>query len=146
MIAMTASACGSSGTTSVTATAPDQQPLPGSVATSSSTFGPGGGTGTVSISVARECSWSATSQAAWIQISSATSGQGDGSVSFKVAANADPMARRGAVGVADQTASVTQQGAPCKFDVSSPLGRLLRPAARPRSRADTGRLHLERGQ
>ena len=69
--------------------------------------------------MARECSWTATSQAAWIQLSSATTGQGDGSVSFKVAANADPLERRGALGVADQIASVTQQAAPCKFDVQA---------------------------
>jgi len=73
----------------------------------------------VGISVARECAWTAASQAAWIQISSATTGQGDGSVSFRVAANADPVERRGALGVADQIASVTQQAAPCKFDVQA---------------------------
>ncbi len=119
VLVVSASACGSSATTSVTATAPTNSRCQATLTTSSSTFGSGGGTGSVSVSVARECAWTAASQAAWIQISSATTGQGDGSVSFKVAANADPMERRGALGVADQIASVTQQAAPCKFDVQA---------------------------
>ena len=119
VLVVSASACGSSATTSVTATAPTNSRCQATLTTSSSTFGSGGGTGSVSVSVARECAWTAASQAAWIQISSATTGQGDGSVSFKVASNADPMERRGALGVADQIASVTQQAAPCKFDVQA---------------------------
>lgn len=85
-----------------------------------STFGAAGGTGTVAVSVARECSWSATSQASWVELTGTLNGQGDGSVAYRVAANVDPIARRGAITIADQHADVAQEAAPCQYDVSGP--------------------------
>lgn len=120
MLAGAAAACGSSATTTVTATAPSTTRCQATLSASSANFGAAGGTGTLGVTVARECSWTATSQAAWIQLTSGTSGQGDGNVSFKVAANGDPIERRGALGVAEQTASVVQAAAPCRFDVTPP--------------------------
>jgi len=91
---------------------------------SSPSFGVGGGTGTVTIGVARECSWSASSTASWIAITSAKDGQGDGTVAYRVDANADPVARRGSITVGDQHADLAQDPAPCRFDVSGPQAPL----------------------
>jgi hypothetical protein len=124
LTAAATSACGSSATTSVTATAPTQTRCQPSLTISSSSFGADGGTGAVSIGVARECSWTATTQAAWIQITSSATGQGDGSVAFRVGANADPVTRNSTITVGDQSSRVTQGAAPCRFDVSGPAGAI----------------------
>jgi hypothetical protein len=112
--------CGSSASTSVTVTGPSGTRCQPSISTSSSSFAADGGTGTVTIGVARECEWNASTQAAWIQLTSGTTGQGAGTVTFRVAANADPVSRHGLVMVNDQSKDLTQGGAPCRFDVSAP--------------------------
>jgi hypothetical protein len=94
------------------------------VAKSSSSFSADGGTGTLAVSVARECSWSATSGVNWIAISAGASGQGDGTVSFRVSPNADPSARQGAISVNDQQAVIGQAAAPCLYTVTGAPGPL----------------------
>ncbi|HEX6465259.1 MAG TPA: BACON domain-containing carbohydrate-binding protein, partial [Vicinamibacterales bacterium] len=111
-------ACGSSGVTDTTGPTPTHCQI--SVTNSSSSFGASGGEGTLTVNVPRECSWSAASQAGWITITSGNNGQGDGSVKYQVAANADPVARRSSITVGDQQASVAQDAAPCRYDVSAP--------------------------
>jgi hypothetical protein len=122
--ALWAIACGSSASTSVTATAPSTTRCQPSVTSSASSFGADGGTGTLAVSVARECGWTANSQANWIQITSATTGQGDGTVAFRVGANADPVTRHAAIVVENKPTDLTQAAAPCRFDVSGPTGPL----------------------
>ena len=51
---------------------------------------------------------------------SGAQGQGDGTVSFRVAANADPVSRSGAVLVSDARVQLSQEAAPCSFNVSQP--------------------------
>jgi hypothetical protein len=52
-------------------------------------------------------------------MTSAPDGQGNGTVSFRVAENGDPVARQGALAVADRQVAVAQEPAPCRFDVAS---------------------------
>jgi hypothetical protein len=78
----------------------------------------GGGTGSVSVSTARECTWSASSDAAWLTITSGASGQGDGTVQYAAAGNPAPAMRRGNVIVGEARAELTQAAAPCQFAVS----------------------------
>lgn len=85
----------------------------------SAAFAPTGGTGSVRISAARECTWSAQSDAAWLRLSSPTEGQGEGSVQFTVAPNADPPSRTAQISVKDERLQVSQSGRPCAFEVSS---------------------------
>src|SRR5262249_755807 len=113
-------ACGSSATTSTTATAPSTTRCQATLSASSSNFGADGGAGSGAVSVARECPGAATGQANWIQGTGQTPGPGDGPVTFRVSANGDPVERRGGLGVADQVASLTQAGAPCRFDITPP--------------------------
>jgi hypothetical protein len=81
-----------------------------------------GGPASVSVTAVAGCSWTVSSNAAWIVVTSAGSGSGDGSVTFSVAANADTAPRTGTVTVADYVVSVMQAAAepppPCTFSVS----------------------------
>ena len=78
-------------------------------ATSSQQFAVSGGTGTVNVSTRSGCSWTATSNATWISISSGASGTGNGTVAYSVGANPG-AARTGTITVAGQAYTVTQNG------------------------------------
>ena len=67
-----------------------------------------GGTGNVSVTAGAACSWTATSNAAWLTISSGASGSGNGTVGYSVAANPNCTGRSGSLTVAGQTFTVTQ--------------------------------------
>jgi len=122
-----AAGCGSSGVTSVTApTAADTRCQP-TLSHGSTPFAATGGTGTLAVSVARECSWSASSGAAWIAITGGASGQGDGTVSFRVSENADPVTRSASISVGDQHADIGQAAAACTYTVSAPSSGALDP-------------------
>ena len=116
-LSVSAIACGSSTSTSVTAPSTTPERCSATVGSSTANFGASGGAGTLSITVERECTWRAASQAAWIVMTSAAEGQGDGKVTFRVAENAEPVTRQGALTVADRQVSVAQAGAPCRFEV-----------------------------
>src|ERR1700752_1123209 len=54
-----------------------------------------GGSGTVGVNAARECAWSASTQATWITDISPATGQGAANVQFKAAPNPEPAPRQG---------------------------------------------------
>ena len=114
--------CGSSTNTSVTAPTGSAARCQPTIQGSQTSFGPAGGTGTVTIGVERECSWSASSLAGWIEITSAREGQGDATLSYRVQPNADPIVRRGGLTVSERRLDLTQEAAACRFDVSRPAG------------------------
>ena len=105
------------GCSSTTATLSGPSPAKCSVATTLSpvTVGPDGGSGRATVTTARECAWAASSDAAWILITEGQSGQGDGAVSYEVAANPSPVARSANIAVNDQRVALTQNAAPCRF-------------------------------
>jgi hypothetical protein len=114
-------ACGSSASTSTNVVAPAAADARCQVTVTNATptFGPSGGTGSVNIGVARECSWRATAQSAWVTITSAAEGQGDGTVTYRVAENADPVARQAALRVSEREVPVAQSAAPCSYTVAA---------------------------
>jgi hypothetical protein len=77
-----------------------------------------GGSGTVTIAAARDCTWTASNAASWIAFTSATNGQGDGTVTYRVASNSDPVMRRGTIDVNTISIAVSQEAAPCRFTVT----------------------------
>jgi all-beta uncharacterized protein len=81
-------------------------------------FGPSGGSGSMNIVAARDCTWAVTGEPAWISIGGDRAGQGDAVVSFTVAANPTPSSRSGGLKVGAQTLQVNQDAAPCRFDLS----------------------------
>ena len=80
-------------------------------------FSAAGGSGTLTVSTNRECQWSAAAASGWIQLGNSATGQGDATISFSVATNADPGIRKGAISVGDQQIGITQDAAPCAFTV-----------------------------
>ena len=116
LAALSVYGCGSSAETSVTG--PSGGRCQATVSTQPSTFTPAGGAGTVTVNVARECTWTATSDAGWIQFTSGREGQGEGTVGYRIAENGEPVTRRGSIVVAERTVQVAQDPAPCRFEVS----------------------------
>lgn len=66
-----------------------------------------GGTGSVAVTTGSGCGWTATSNAAWISVTSGASGNGNGTVNYSVAVNSG-AARSGTITIAGQTFTVTQ--------------------------------------
>jgi hypothetical protein len=80
---------------------------------------PAGGAGTLTISTSRDCTWAASSGVSWIVITSGSSGQGDGTAAYRIAANTENSSRRGAIDVNSTQVAITQDAA-CRYDVSAP--------------------------
>ena len=89
-----------------------------SISPASQTFGASGGSGSTTVSATSGCSWTATSNASWITLNTA-SGTGTGAVTFTVAPNGG-ASRTGTFVAAGTTFTVTQDsGAPnCSYSVS----------------------------
>ena len=82
-----------------------------SISPGSQNFTALGGVGTVNVTaVGSSCSWTATSGAPWITVTSGSPGNGNGSVTFGVAPNSG-VARTGTVTIAGQAFTVTQNAA-----------------------------------
>jgi subtilisin family serine protease len=69
-----------------------------------------GGEGTVQVSAPAGTGWSATSNASWIDISSASAGVGNGIVVYAVRDNLTGSPRQGTITIARKTFTVTQDG------------------------------------
>lgn len=105
--------CG--GSTAVeTVTGPDAVRCQTTVSGPSNAVSPDGGTVSINVTAARDCSWSASTESAWMQLG-ATSGQGNGTVAVTVSRNEQPAARSGAVAVNDQRVTVSQEPHPCVY-------------------------------
>jgi hypothetical protein len=72
--------------------------------------GPGFEPGSVNVTADSGCSWTATSNASWITITSGTSGSGNGTVNYSVSENTSSNARTGALTIAGLTFNVMQIG------------------------------------
>lgn len=129
LVGALASACGSS---TQTVTAPSTVKCPVTVSATPSSFSSSGGTGSVGVSTNRECQWSASPSGDWIQLGSPASGQGEGNVPFTIRSNGDPTVRRGAIAVGDQQIAITQEAAPCVFNVA-PMAQTVSPAGERRT-------------
>ncbi|MBP1595393.1 MAG: Serine/threonine kinase associate protein KapC, partial [Acidobacteria bacterium] len=74
-----------------------------------------GGSGSVSISAASYCSWSAVASEPWITFNSPASGSGEGSIIYQLASNPSGSARAGTITVEGQTHTITQFGSECAY-------------------------------
>ena len=75
----------------------------------------GGGSGSLAITTQPECAWDVSSTASWISGFTPPSGQGNGTVSFRVTANDGASTRDGMIVVNGEQARVSQR-APCRYD------------------------------
>src|SRR5262249_17851198 len=69
-----------------------------SINPTSQSFASGGGSGTVTITTANGCAWTAVSNAAWITFTGGAAGTGNGTINFRAAANTG-AARSGTITV-----------------------------------------------
>jgi hypothetical protein len=74
----------------------------------SANLSPGGAAGSVNVSAASTCGWTAISNNSWITITAGASGSGNGSVSYAAATNSGD-ARSGTLTIAGQTFTVSQR-------------------------------------
>ncbi|MGJ5818429.1 BACON domain-containing protein [Paludibaculum fermentans] len=78
-----------------------------------------GATGSVTVTAASGCSWTAASAVPWITVTSGAAGSGPGAVAYSVAANTGP-ARTGTLTVGGQTLTITQAAAAttCTYSIN----------------------------
>ena len=91
-------------TLTVTYTAPCSYTLTPSIVSVSSAAT----TGTISVEAPAGCGWTVSWNAGWITITSASSGSGNGTASYSLAANTIPVARTGNIAVSDRTFTINQ--------------------------------------
>ena len=113
--------CGSSATTS-TATSPTSINRCAVTASGNGQVPAQGGPGSLAVSAARECVWSASAETQWLTIKTGATGQGDGAIEFNAAANADPVVRRGAIVLNEQRVEVSQAAGECVYSLSEASG------------------------
>lgn len=110
---MGVSAVGNDGTTHVAATNIPTDcggTCSFSINPTSASYPAAGGTGSVSVTTAAGCNWTAASNDSFITITSGSSGSGNGTVSYSVASNALTTSRNGSMTIAGINFGVTQAG------------------------------------
>src|SRR4030095_1009831 len=110
MAAIAVAGCETSTSVTSVATAPDAPKCQVSVSTPP-LVAPEGGSGTFSVTAQPECAWTGTRSATWISAITPASGQGNGSVAFRVAVNDGAAARDGEIAVNDSRVRVSQRAA-----------------------------------
>src|SRR4029453_12844489 len=96
-----------------------------SLASSTFTAAANGGTGSVNVAAGGGCSWTATSNAGWVTITSGANGTGNGTVGFTVSANSGP-GRQAPLSIGGQTFTGSQ-AENCSYTISP--GQVSVPAA-----------------
>ena len=104
---------------------------------SSASFGSGASKGSVTVTVAAGCPWGAGTTDTWLSITSGSTGNGPGAVSFTVAANTSTTARVGTITIAGQTFTVNQAGA-CQFTLKPATVTVAAPGLATSLTVDTG--------
>ncbi len=81
-----------------------------SIGATNAVFDAAGGSDSVSVTASNGCAWGASSNAGFITITSGSSGIGDGTVHYSVAANTGTNGLTGTMTIAGQTFTVTESG------------------------------------
>jgi len=76
-----------------------------------------GASSSITVTTLPECAWTASTSASWLLGLSPTSGQGNGSVAFRAAANDGTSVREGTILINNEQARVSQR-APCRYTLS----------------------------
>jgi hypothetical protein len=83
-----------------------------------------GANASVSVTTTTGCSWTGTSNAAWITVTGGATGSGSGAVSFTVAPTTSTAQRTGTLSIAGRTFIVTQAANTCSY-VLNPASRTM---------------------
>ena len=81
-----------------------------SITPTSNTLPSSGGSGTVRVTTADGCGWTARANDSWIALTSAATGTGSGSVTYGAGANTSAVLRSGTITIAGASFSLTQPG------------------------------------
>lgn len=92
-----------------------------SISPTSASFSASGGTGSVSVSTQAGCAWNASSGATWMTITSGSSGTGNGTVNYSIAANTEGSSRTAGSTIAGRVFSVSQ-AAPATYTITASAG------------------------
>jgi hypothetical protein len=113
-----AASCGGGSATSVVTNVAPSSVCAASLSMPSVEIDASGANGQLTVSLNRECQWSARSDVDWIELNP-QSGQGSSTIAYAIAANGAGAARRGSVAVNDQHVDIAQAAAPCRFSLST---------------------------
>ena len=103
-----AAACTQVRTTTPTSPSSNTPACTYAVSTTNFSMAGQGGTATIAVNTGTSCAWTVTSSASFVNITSANSQTGSGTVTFVVAANTGNV-RNASLTVAGQTVAITQQ-------------------------------------
>jgi hypothetical protein len=92
----------------ITVTITDNDTCSYTISPTVQSFPASGGNSSINVTAPSGCAWTAASNAAWLTISGANSGSGNGSVNFIVAANASAAQRTANLTIGGQTFTVNQ--------------------------------------
>jgi hypothetical protein len=76
-------------------------------------------TGTVTVTTGPQCSWIASTNQFWFNITSANTGTGSGTISYSVSENDGVVDRSAILSIGSQSINVTQGIAPCVYSLGS---------------------------
>ena len=115
--AVLVSACGSTAVTDISA--PGGIRCEASITAEPATVPADATSTSLTISAARDCTWSARSEVSWLQLAS-TSGQGASTIAVTVASNTLAASRSGAIVVNEQRLMLNQEGRGCTITLTGP--------------------------
>jgi hypothetical protein len=75
------------------------------------------GTYSIGVTTTKGCDWTATESVSWIDITSGSSGSGNGTVTYSVLANTSSNSRTAIITVAGKSHTVTQEGLSCTYSI-----------------------------
>ncbi len=114
-VALLAAGCGATSVTEISG--PDPVRCQVTLASSAGMIAADGGSLSVSVDSARDCTWNASSEAAWATLSPA-SGQGAGTIGVTITATEQPTVRTATIVVNNQRLDIPQEARPCRFTLS----------------------------
>lgn len=99
------------------------EPTPGpctyNLSPTSLSLGAAAGSGSVNVTTASHCTWTAASDRGWMTITSGATGTGNGVVNASLTANSSETARTGTLAIAGQNVAVVQEGlGACTIEIS----------------------------
>ena len=87
------------------------------IAPTAASYASPGGSGTVAVTATQGCNWTSSSDSPWLVVISGSSGTGNGSVGYTVAAATNSLTRTGRLTIATKLLIVTQTGVPCSYSI-----------------------------
>ncbi|MBS1796577.1 MAG: carboxypeptidase regulatory-like domain-containing protein [Acidobacteria bacterium] len=92
-----------------------------SLSPASQTVAQAGGSFSAAVTTTGQCTWTAVSNAGWLNFTGSTNGTGNGTVAYSVDPNPNAVSRTGTITVGGQTLSVTQFGANVAVSIPTAL-------------------------